>query len=290
MMRLLWLLPLLGCVIPFVHSSREKPHSPAAVRRFSAKAQALSRTPGAPSLSEVTYSMSAAIEALPEVKGADQLALKVSEQAQAMTQRPNEASGLARASLDTALEALRRATPVASQGDRDKAVGAAQQAIQKVEPEQPATINLAYTEVARAMVVVSGGGGAAPGNDLSQLVARFAVEEPDDARRTGAQAIAAMSNALQRFPHGEHDAKELRKRADKLATASSLDYARQLKDALSLVLSSFDRSAAPPNQRRLLEQATAAVAVIRDDRPVELQQGRAVDALRLVSEAIVNAP
>jgi hypothetical protein len=286
MMRLVWLLPLFGCVIPFVHSRSEQPHSPAAVRRFSAKAQALTRAPGEPSLAEVTYSMSAAIEALPGVKDADELELEVAEQAQAMKQRPNQAGAMARASLDAALEALRRAHPVVPQADKDKAVDAASQAIQKVEPDQLATIHLAYNEVARAMVVVTGGRTGAAGDDLSQLVARFAVEEPDDAQRTGAQAIAAMSDALQ----GRHDVKELRKRADRLATASSLDYALQLKEALSLVIGTFDRSTAPPNQRRLLDQATAAVAAIRDDRPLGLQQARAVDALRLVSEAIINAP
>ena len=146
--------------------------------------------------------MSVAIEALPDVEGGDQLALEVRKQAEAMTQRgPNETDALARASLDAALEAVRRAKPSVPQGDKDKAVEVARQAIQKVEPGQRATIDIAYREVARAMVVVTGGRAeAATGSELSQLVARFAVEEPDDARRTGAQVIAAMADALRRLP------------------------------------------------------------------------------------------
>ena len=58
-------LTLSGCVIPLVHNRPEKAHSPDAVQRFSAQAQALTRAPGAPSLPDVTRSMSVAIEALP---------------------------------------------------------------------------------------------------------------------------------------------------------------------------------------------------------------------------------
>ena len=110
------------------------------------------------------------------------------------------------------------------------------------------------------MVVVTGGStGAATGSELSQLVARFAVEQPDDARRTGAQAIAAMGDALLRLPlapeHARRTAHELRKRAERLATAPPLDYAGQLKDALSLVVRSLVRAAAPPAERRLLDEA-----------------------------------
>jgi hypothetical protein len=292
MTRLVWLvLPLFGCVLPFVHSHREKPQPPEAVQRFSAKAQALARSPGPPSLSEVTYSMSAAIEALPEVQGGDQLAIEVTKHAGAMMERPDETDTLARASLDKGLEAVRRAKPSVSQRDRVKAVEVARHAVEKAEPGQRATINIAYIEVARAMVVLTGGRAeAAKGSELSQLVARFAAEEPDDSRRTGVQIVAAMADALPRLPHppehAEHMAKELRKRAERLATASRLDYADQLKEALSLLVGSFDRVAVPPAQRRLLDEARDAVAAIRDDRPLELQQAAAAEALRLLTEAM----
>jgi hypothetical protein len=295
MVRLFWLvLPLPACVLPFVHSHREKAQTPDAVQRFSAKAQALARTPAAPGLSEVTYAMAAAIEALPEVKGGDQLAMEVSQQAGAMLERPNETDTLARDSLDKALEAVRRAKPSVPKGDKEKAVERAHGAVDKVEPGQKATIDTAYREVARAMVVVTGGRAQAEaGDELSQLVARFAIEEPDDARRTGAQAIAAMGDALPRLPHppehAEHVAKELRKRADRLAKASRLDYARQLKDALSLAVGSFDRAAVSPAQRRRLDEAKVALAAIRDDRPLALQQAAAQAALQMVTDAIVSA-
>jgi hypothetical protein len=294
MKRLLWLaLPLSGCVVPFAHSHREKPQTPAAVHRFSEKAQALTRAPGAPGLPEVTSSMSDAIEALPDVKGGDQLALEVEKQAQAMTQRPDETDALARASLGSALEAVRRAKPSVHERGKDQAVEVARQAIQKVEPGKEETLHIAYQEVARAMVVITGGRAASNEGELSQLVARFAVDEPDDARRTGAQVIAAMGDALPRSSHPpEHAArvaKELHTRADRLATASSLDYAGQLKDALSLAVGSFDRAAVPPAQRRRLDEAKLAADAIRDDRPLALQQAAATEALRLATDAIVTA-
>ena len=194
----LLVLTLSGCVIPLVHNRREKPQTPEAVQRFSAQAHALTRAPGAPSLPEVTRSMSVAIEALPDVTDGDRLASEVRTQAEAMRQRaPNETDALARTSLNAALEAVRRAKPNVPQADKDQAVEVARRAIEKIDPAERATVDVAYREVASAMVVVTGGRtGAATGSELSQLVARFAVEQPDDARRTGAQAIAAMSDAL----------------------------------------------------------------------------------------------
>ncbi len=285
-------LTLSGCVIPLVHNRPEKAHTPDAVQRFSAQAQALTRAPGAPSLPDVTRSMSVAIEALPDVQDGDRMAMEVRERAEAMRQRgPNEADALARASLNAALEAVRRAKPKVPQADKDQAVEAARQAIQKIDPGQRATVDIAYREVASAMVVVTGGSkGAATGSELSQLVARFAVEQPDDARRTGAQAIAAMSHALLRLPlapeHTRRTARELQKRAEHLATASPLEYSGQLKDALSLAVRSLARAAAQPAERRLLDEAEVAVDAIRADRPLDLQQAAVQDALRLVTDAM----
>jgi hypothetical protein len=285
-------LALFGCVLPFVHSHREEPRTPAAVLRFSSEAQALTRAPGAPTLAGVTRSMSDAIEALPNVDGAGGLARDVRKRADAMTtEAPNEADALAHASLGTALEALRRSKAVVSQADKDKAVEAARQAIEKVAPGEPATINVAYAEVARAMVVLSGGHApAATGSELSQLVTRFAIEDRDEARRTGAQAIAAMGDALQHLPrgpeHAGHTAHELRKRAERLAAAPALEFATQLKDALKLAVDSLDHAAASPAQRRLVDEAKVAVELIRADRPLELQQAAMASALRLVTDAI----
>lgn len=283
---------LSGCVIPLVHNRPEKAHSPDAVQRFSAQAQALTRAPGAPSLPDVTRSMSVAIEALPDVQDGDRMASEVRKQAEAMRRRgPSETDALARASLNAALEAVRRAHPKVPQSDKDQAVAVARQAIEKIDPAERATVDAAYREVASAMVVVTGGSkGAATGSELSQLVARFADEQPDDARRTGAQAIAAMSDALLRLPlppeHARRTAHELRKRAERLATASPLEYAGQLKDALSLVVRSLAGVAAQPAERQLLDEAKGAVDAIRVDRPLELQQAAAQDALRLVTDAM----
>jgi hypothetical protein len=279
-------------VIPFVRSHREPPHTPEAVQRFSDAAQALRSAPGTPSLPEVTHAMSAAIEALPDVKDGDQLALQVSKQADAMAQQgPDGADALARTSLETALEAVGRCKSSLSQADHAKTVEVARKAIEKIEPGQRATVDVAFVEVANAMVVVSGGrAAAATNNELSQLVSRFAGEEPDSARRTGAQAISAMGEALQRLPRAPDDArrttKELQKRAAELANAAPLDYSGQLKNALSLAVRSLDRSIASPAEQRLLDDAQVAVDAIRADRPLELQQAAAQDALRLVSDAI----
>jgi hypothetical protein len=273
-------LGLCGCVIPFVHSTKQERHTPDAVRRFAERAQALARTPGNPGLPEVTRSMSVAIDAL-DIDGAEQLALEVEKKAEAMRQPGGDQTALARASLDVALEAIRRVQPAVPKPDKDKVVEAARQAIEKVAPGQEATINVAYGEVAHAMVVVSGGHPRVQaGSELSQLVSRFAVEEPEDARRTGAQVLAAMADALQHVPGRAKGAeRELRKRAEELAKASPLDYAGQLKEALSKVIGSL-----PPGPR--LDEAKVAVQAIRADRPLDLQQAAAVDALRLVSDAL----
>jgi hypothetical protein len=52
------------------------------------------------------------------------------------------------------------------------------------------------------------------------------------------------------------------------------------------VVGSLDRAAAAPAERRLVDEARAAVDAIRDDRPLALQQAAAQEALRLVTDAI----
>jgi hypothetical protein len=284
-------LPVVGCVIPGGHHGRVVPHSPEAVQRFTRKAEALVGTPSAPSLSELTYSMSAAVEALPQVKDGEQLEQRLSKLAEEMNERPNEAETLARSSLDVALEAVERARPPIPRQDKDRAVDGARRAITKAKAGEPTTVVAAYREVARAMQLLTNGTGeAARGGELSQLVARFTVDEPDDAQRTGAQAIAAMAEALKGLAWpaegAEHSAKELEARAEKLAKASSLEYAGQLKAALSLSLRALDRAALPAAERRLLDEARPAVEAIRDDRPLALQHAAAAVALRLVTEAM----
>ena len=295
MRRLAWIgivVTLIGCVrIPFVHKYRDKPQPAQAIEQFSDEAQALTRAPDAPTLLAVTRAMSVAIEALPDVDGGNEPARRVRALADAMTQRPNETDALARASLEATLDAVRHAKTNVPKESRDQAVEAAHQAIEQLRPGERATVHLAYREVARAMVVVSGGrGGAAVGSELSQLVARIAVEEPDDARRTGAEVIAALGDTMHRLAvkpeHAGHIAGELRKRADRLARAQPLDYAEQLKGALSLAVGALDRAAATPAVRHLLDEAQAAVEAIRPDRPVELQRPVVQDALRLVTDAI----
>ena len=296
MRRLTWIgivVTLFGCVrIPFVHKYRDKPRPAQAVQQFSDEAQALAREPDAPDLSAVTRTLSVAIEALPEVAGGAELAQKVRAQADAMAQRgPTETDAPARASLDAALEAVRRCKTSIPQADKERAVELARQAVVAAAPGERASVDIAYREVARAMLVVSGGrAGASVGSELSQLVARFAGEEPDDARRTGAEAIAALGDTMQRLPlkpeHAGHIAGELRKRAERLAKAEPLDYAGQLADALALAVGALDRGAAPLAERLLLDEAQAAVAAIRPDRPVELQRPVVQEALRLVTDAI----
>lgn len=295
MTRLAWIgvmVTLFGCVrIPFVHKYRDKPQPAQAIEQFSDEAQALTLQPDAPALLAVTRAMSVAIEALPDVDGGNEPARKVRALADAMTQRPNEADALARASLEATLEAVRHAKTTVAKESGDPALEAARQAIEKIRPGERATVDLAYREVARAMVVVSGGrSGAAVGSALSQLVARLAVEEPDDALRTGAEAIAALGDTMQRLAvkpeHAGRIAGELRKRADRLAQAQPLDYAEQLKGALALAVGALDRAATPPAVRHLLDEAQAAVEAIRPDRPVELQRSVVQDALRLVTDAI----
>jgi hypothetical protein len=276
---------LVGCVrIPFLRVHRDSPRPPEAVVRFSNESQALGRAPAAADLAEATRSMSYAIEALPEVQGGDQLARTVRTQAEAMGQSAQDP----RTSLDAGLEAVRRAKSNAPKGSKEQAVEQAQQAIEKIAPDEPATVDAAYRQVARAMVVVTGGGAvSSSGSELSRLVARFAVDEPDNARRTGAQAIVEVADQVERLPFAhQHEADDLRKKAGQLAAASPLDYAPKLKEALTLAIKSLDRESAPAATRQLLDEARVAVDAIRPDRPLELQRPAAQEALRLVADAI----
>src|SRR6185369_7080563 len=108
------------------------------------------------------------------------------------------------------------------------------------------------------------------------------------AQRTCAQAMAALADALGRLPlakeHAGRTPEELRKRAERLATAPPLEYAEQFREALSLALRALDRPSASPAERALLDEAKVAVEAIHTNRPLEMQRAAAQESLRLISD------
>jgi hypothetical protein len=125
------------------------------------------------------------------------------------------------------------------------------------------------------------------GAELPQLVARFAVEDDDAARRTGAQALYALARQLQALGANPHDLSE---RADKLTRAAPLDYAPQLREALERAVDAIGTlHPANPATDSLIAQAREAVQRIARDRPFELQRPAVQDALRLISDALIVA-
>jgi hypothetical protein len=286
-----WLLALaistVGCVrIPFLRAKHEQHGSPEVVLRFASQADQLGRVPNAPGLPQVTRTLASAVEALPEVPNRRELGLRIHAQANALM----HAVTAARPALDAALEALKTTKSAVRESERDQSVEAARQAVERID-QDPATVQAAYREVARAMVIVTGGRTERQdAGQLQALVLRFAVEEAAEARRTGARAIAAVASALPGLPipvkHVGRVARELQERADRLAGAPLLDYAGKLKEALAAILAALDGAQSPPAAKLLLVEARQAVDALRPDRPFELQRACAQDALRLIADAL----
>jgi hypothetical protein len=196
----------------------------------------------------------------------------------------------ARPALEAALAALKTSRSVVRESERDQSVEAARQAVGRID-QDPSTVDAAYREVARAMVIVTGGRTERQdAGRLQSLVLRFAVEEAAEARRTGAQAIAGVASALPELPLSiEHVARithDLQERADRLSAAAPLDYAGQLKDALAAIEVALHGAHPPPAAEALLVEARQAVDALRADRPFELQRACAQDALRLIADAL----
>ena len=293
-----------GC-FPFFRGKPEPLHTPAMVERFAADTTALGIEPAPPALPAVTRALGHAVEALPWTPRGPELGAQIAAEAQAMENAgPASEVEHARRSLTLALQAAdAMKQPGGSRAERERALGGARQAVEALaaaparSAASSATVDNAYRAVARALLVVSGGGGAAAtGRQLGALVARFAVEDADQARRTGAQLLYAMAGAFDeltgRSSKVEHLAAELRASAQRLADAATLEYSAQLKEALTIAvaaLAALDQAQRSPALSRLRDQARTAVGAIVAERPFALQRPAAQDAVRLLSDALTVA-
>jgi hypothetical protein len=272
-----WLVVLSAGCLPFFGAKREPPRTPAAVQRFASAADALGLPPSSPPLPEVTRLLGAAVESLPNAPGARERAQEIDGQAQSMRGDFAADSQRARLSLSLAVQGLQQMRkPSGSKKDRERALQEVRQALGVAE---------GYRAVARALQLFTGGpAGLAAGSALPALVARFSVEDDDMARRTGAQALFAISEALTALAV---DAGDLRQRAERVAGAAPLEYARALREALTRAVAAL-RTAKATNAAftALADQAREAVERIAPDRPFELQRAAAQDALRLIAAAI----
>jgi hypothetical protein len=294
---------LIGC-IPFSQSKPEPPRVAAMVERFAAEASALGIEPAPPPLPAVTRTLGHAVEALPWTKNGAELGVQIATEAQAMEK---DGAGKevehARRSLTLALEAADAVKKAAgSQAERERALLGARQSVESLAPGSPPgasrpAVEGAYRAVARALLAVCGGGGSpSTSNPLAVLVARFAVEEADEARRTGAQLAFAMASTLDELPARPPKvaqlAAELRKHAQRLADAATLDYSAQLKEALTIAVDALavvERAQRFSALAAMRTEARAAIGRINAERPFELQRAQAQDAVRLLTDALTVA-
>jgi hypothetical protein len=262
--------------------------------------------PSPPRLADLTHTLARAVESLPRLRQAHELGQQIDAEAQAMETQGAAAQEAehARRSLTLALQAIEGMRKAAgTPAERKRALDEAHQAIDAIEPasrsgDSRAAIENAYRAVARLMLLVVGGqhGVAARGSDLGALVTRFALQDAEQACRTGAQILYAMAGAFDALPSPSLKvrrlAAELRSRADRLAQATALDYPAQLKEALAVAESAI--AAVEKAQRfsaleTLRTQAHTAIAGISAERPFELQRPAVQDAFRLLADALTVA-
>ncbi len=268
-----------GC-LPFFGGKGDPPRTPAAVQRFAAAAAGLDVPPSAPPLAEATRLLAGAVESLPNAPGARDHGREIEAQSRAMHGDAGDETP-ARRSVELALQGLEEMRkPAGAKDARERAVA---------DVHRAAGITATYRALADALVLFTGGPSElAAGGALPALVARFAVEDDEAARRTGAQAVRALAAALR--ARGV-DPGDLAVRGDRLASAAPLEYAPALRDALDRAVAALDRlHAAAPAFERLRVEARAAVQRIARDRPFELQRPAAQDALRLIVDALTVAP
>lgn len=294
-----------GC-FPFARSKSEPPRTPAMVQRFADETAALGIPPSPPRLADVTRTLARAVESLPRQRQAHELGQRIDAEAQAMDKPGTAAQEAehARRSLALALQAIEGMNkPAGTSAERKRALEEAHKAIDAIEPasrsaEPRAAIENAYRAVAHVMLLVVGGqhGGAARGSDLSALVTRFAVEDGEQACRTGAQVLYAMAGAFDALPSPPAKvrrlAADLRSRADRVAQATALDYAAQLKEALAVAesaLAAVEKAQRFAALEILRTQAHTAIAAISAERPFELQRPAVQDAFRLLADALTVA-
>ncbi len=279
-LALQWLVALAAGCLPFFGRKTAPPRTPAAVQRFASAADALGVPPSSPPLADVTRLLAGAVQSLPNAPGARELGQQIDTQAQAMHGDPADDERRAHLSMSLAVQAMEKMRkPAGSKHDRERALHDVREAL---------GVHDGYRAVARALVAFAGGLPELPtGSALPALVARMAVEDDDMARRTGAQALFAVGEALRALGV---DARDLSQRAERLANAASLEYASILRDGLERAVDALGKvKASGAAFAALTGEAHAAVGRIARDRPFELQRPAAQDALRLIADALTIA-
>ncbi len=289
-----------GC-LPFFGAKPEPPHPPAMVQRFVDETSALGVPPSPPRLPDVTRTMARAVESLPRTPAARDVGQQIEGEARAM-ESEGRATELehARRSAAAALHAVESLQkPAGSKQERQRVLDYAHYAVDRLGSASAAStdqVGQAYRAVGEAMLTVTGGRFVASGRDLPALIARFAVADAEEALRWAPQVLYAMAGALSELPGRsakiEHLAADLRGRAERLAGASTLEQAPQLKAALLVAVEALDaveRDERYGELQGLSREARAAVRRISDERPLELQRGAVQDAFRVVSDGIAIA-
>src|SRR5204863_5137563 len=133
----------------------------------------------------------------------------------------------------------------------------------------------------------------ASAGELQILATRFATEEAEQARITGAQALQALASAIEALPQPTKERSEaiqdLRSRADALPGASSLSYSRRIREALESAVSGLANAGVAGVPIALVAEARRAVGRIDIERPFELQRAAVQDALRVLVDAVTIA-
>jgi hypothetical protein len=295
---------LAGC-FPFFRGTPEPPRTPEVVQRFANETESLGIAPAPPRLVDITYTLARAVEALPAAPGAIELGRKIEIEAKMMDVNGSDSQlpiGQAHRSLTFALQAIdKMKRPAGSKSERKRSIEAARRAVGALDTmsqtgDVRTTVEDAYRALAHAMLVVTGGSRrGSHGGPLAALVARFAVEDVDQARRTGAQALYAIAAALEEVTDSgkaKRFAGELRDRAERLTGAAALAYAGQFKDALGIVseaLSAWEEAKRLASLEVLQRQVRPAIDRIDADRPFELQRAVVQDALRLIADLFTVA-
>jgi len=289
-----------GC-LPFARDKPRRQHPSATTQRLADEANALGVPPSPPALSEVTHTMARAVESLPKVPDAHAAGQKIEDEARAM-EREGDAGLVehARRSAAVALGAVEQMkNPAGDKNERERVLGEAHSAVDRLSATPPpATQQIAdvYRAVSAALLTATGGHAVAAGRDLQSLLARFATADAEEAVRSAPQVLYAMSAALESLSGGSGKvtrlAGELRRRAERLAGADTLEQSTQLKDALGVAVDALDaveRTRRDVDLQSLRKEARAAVARIISERPLELQRGAVQDAFRIVADGIALA-
>jgi hypothetical protein len=266
--------------LPFFGGKGPPPRSSLAIQQFTTAANELGLPPSPPPLADVTRLLGAAVESLSRAPGAHERGQEIVAHANAMNGTPDQNAEHARRSVELALGVLEQMKkPSGSKKARDEALRAVREAVGVFD---------SYRALGRALALFSGGQpGVVAGTTVHALVARISVENDETARRTVAETLFAIAEALRAL---QVDPGDLAERAGKLPGKAPLEYCPALRDALDRAVAALGtHKSGTPAFATLVTEARHAVERVTRDRPFELQRPAIQDALRLISDALTIA-